>query len=68
MPVCELLNSGNVDLWNGYALRRSGVCFSSGLEARNREWCSCFKKFAADLLEIASSRSANAVAVLGICK
>ena len=50
------------------ALRRSGVTFGAHLEARNRECCSCFGQFKADLLEIASSGSANAVPVLAICK
>ena len=51
-----------------YALRRSGVLFWWVLDGRNKECCCCFRQFARDFLEIASSGSGNAVPVLGICK
>ena len=38
------------------------------LDGRNRECWSCFSRFTAVLLEIASSGSANADPVLAICK
>ena len=50
------------------ALRRSGVTFGAHLEARNMECCCCFGLFAADLQEIANSRSANGDPGLGFCK
>ena len=46
------------------ALRRSEGCFWCCLDGRNKECWSCFRLFARDLLEIASSGSANAVPVL----
>ena len=49
------------------ALRKSEGEIDGVLDGRNRECCSCFTGFAADLLEIASSGSGNAVPVLGIC-
>ena len=63
-----LLISGNGAGLDENALRRSGVIFGAHLEARNRKCRSCFGLFAADLQEIANSRSANADPGLGICK
>ena len=50
------------------ALRRSEGLFWCSLEARNMECCCCFRWFGRDLQEIASSGSANADPVLGVCK
>ena len=50
------------------ALRRSEGGGNGDLEGRNRECWSCFSQFGADLQEIASSGSANAVPVLAVCK
>ena len=58
---------GNGDGLDRNALRRSEGLFWCSLEARNMECCCCFRRFAADLLEIASSGSVNADPGLGIC-
>ena len=50
-----------------HALRKSKGGRDGVLEARNMECKCCFRLFAADLLEIASSGSANAVPVLVVC-
>ena len=50
------------------ALRRSEGSGIADLDGWNRECCPCFRLFKADLLEIANSRSVNAVPGLGICK
>ena len=56
-----------VMVWMRDALRRSEGSRNGVLEARNMECRSCFSRFTAVLLEIASSGSANAVLVLGFC-
>ena len=63
-----LLISCDGAVFDEMTLRRSGVLFWWVLDGRNRECCSCFSQFAADLQEIASSGSLNADAVLGFCK
>ena len=63
-----LLISGDGAIWMRDALRRSEAERDGSLQARNRECCSWFRQFAADLQEIASSGSVNAVPVLGFCK
>ena len=66
-PVCELIKSGDGDVSIREALRRGEGLFWCCLDGRNKECCCCFRRFAADLLEIASSGSANAVPVLVVC-
>ena len=67
MHMCCLI-LGMVDVWMRRALRRSGVCFGDVLDGRDKECRCCFSRFAADLQEIASSGSSNAVPILGFCK
>ena len=57
-----------VIVWMRDALRRSEGGRDAILKARNKECRSCFRLFARDLQEIASSGSANADAGLEICK
>ena len=54
-------------VWMRAALRRSEGYFWGVLQGMNRECRSCFKLFAADLQEIASSGSRNADPVLAVC-
>ena len=63
MHVCNLI-LGMVVVWMRRALRRSEGGRDAILEARNKECRSCFRRFAADLLEIASSGNANGNLVL----
>ena len=65
--VCNSI-LGMVLVWIRNALRRSGGGRDGVLHGRNKECCSWFSRFTADLLESASSGSANAVAVLGFYK
>ena len=55
-------------VWMRSALRRSGGGRDGVFDGRNRECYCCFSRFAADLLKITNSGSANDDPVLGICK
>ena len=67
MHMCNLILE-MVLVWIRRALRRSGVSFGAGLDARDKACRCCFSRFTAVLQEIPSSGSANADPVSVVCK